>query len=122
MKRCLIWVFVCVGCLGGASAAPEPKSDAGPLCLFESKTYSEGAFVCVQKSLMLTCVTDAARALWKPVPDKDINERCTAPTAQHYSPERRRHGSRHPYSIRRTSPLAANPAKCFAFNGREYCE
>ena len=122
MMRRLIWVLVCASCLGVASAAPETKSNAGPVCLYESKAYSEGAFVCVQKSLMLTCVADGARVLWKSVPDRDINDRCTAPTVQHYSPERRFHVPRHRYVVRRTHPLAANPAKCFAFNGKEYCE
>ena len=83
MMRCLIWIFVCAGCLGVASAAPELKSNAGPVCLYESRAYSEGAFVCVQKSLMLTCVADGARSFWKSVPNRDINDRCTVPMVRH---------------------------------------
>jgi hypothetical protein len=60
MMRWLIRVLVCAGCFGVASAAPGPKSEAGSICLYESKAYSEGAFVCVQKSLTLMCVADGA--------------------------------------------------------------
>jgi len=122
MIRHSFWVLVCASCLGVASAAPAPSANTGPVCLYESKAYSEGAFVCVQKSLMLSCVADGARAVWKPVPDKDINDRCTAPTVQHYPPEPRFRAPRHHYVVRRIHPLVANPAKCFVFNSREYCE
>ena len=123
MKRCLVWIIVGAGCLGAAaaSAAPEVQSNAGPVCLYESRAYSEGAFVCVQKSLMLTCVADGARTVWKPVPDRDMNDRCIAPTVRHL-PEPRFRAPRHHYVVRRLHPLAANPAKCFTFNGKEYCE
>ena len=122
MIRRLIWGLVCVGSLGAASAAPGASANAGPVCLYESKAYSEGAFVCVQKSLMLSCVADGVRTLWKPVPDKDINDRCTAPTVQHYPPEQHVRAPRHHHVVRRIHPLVANPAKCFVFSGREYCE
>jgi Protein of unknown function (DUF1496) len=122
MIRRLIWVLVCASCLDVAAAAPEPKANAGTVCLYESKAYSEGAFVCVQKALMLTCTADGARVSWKPVADKDINDRCTAPMVQHYPPEPRLRAHRHHYVVRRFHPLVANPAKCFVFNGREYCE
>ena len=106
--------------LGSAWAAPEPKPNAGPVCLYESKAYSEGAFVCVQKSLMLTCTADGDRVSWKPVADKDINERCTAPTVQH-RPEQPRPRIHRRHFVHRAFPFVENP-KCFVFNGREYCE
>jgi hypothetical protein len=105
-----------------AWAAPEPKPAASPVCLYESKAYSEGAFVCVQKSLMLTCTADGARVSWKPVADKDINDRCTAPTVQHARPEQRHRFHRRHFVVRRAFPFVENPAKCFLFNAREYCE
>jgi Protein of unknown function (DUF1496) len=122
MIRRSIWVFVYANSLSVALAAPEPKSSAAPVCLYESKAYSEGAFVCVEKSLMLTCVSNGDGVLWKPVPDKDINDRCTAPTVRHDPPQPRLHAHRHHYVVRRFHPMVANPAKCFVFNGREYCE
>src|SRR5579863_9326996 len=63
MIRRLVWVVVFMGCSAAASAAPETKAGASPVCLYESKAYSEGAYVCVQKSLMLTCATEGTRAI-----------------------------------------------------------
>jgi hypothetical protein len=120
MKRRWITIIVGTGCLTTASAAPEPKPSAGPVCLYESKTYSEGAFVCVQKSLMLTCVAEGARMTWKPASDKDINDRCTTPMVLAPEPRVRPHWHRHP--ARLSHPVVENPAKCFIFNGVQYCE
>jgi hypothetical protein len=124
MMRRLILLLACGICLGGAWsaawAAPDPKPNASPVCLYESKTYSEGAFVCVQKSLMLTCTADGDRVSWKPVADKDINDRCTGPTA-HYYPERTHPPIHRRHFVHRAFPYVENP-KCFVFNGREYCE
>jgi hypothetical protein len=122
MKRCWISIVVGASCLAAASAAPGPKPDAGPVCLYESKAYSEGAFVCVQKSLMLTCVAEGAQMSWRPAPDKDINDRCTAPAVRHVAPEPRIHPHWHRYPVRLSHPLVENPAKCFIFNGVQYCE
>jgi hypothetical protein len=122
MMRRVIWGLVLASCAATASAEPESKPGAGPVCLYESKAYSEGAFVCVQKSLALTCSADGGRMSWKAVADKDISDRCTAPTMQHVAPEPRFHAHRHHYVGRRTHPLVDNPAKCFFFNGRDYCE
>ena len=80
MSRYFIWMVLCLGCGAAVAAAPEQQAGAGPVCLYDSKSYSEGAYVCAQKSLMLTCSSDGTRAIWKPVGDRDINERCMAPT------------------------------------------
>jgi hypothetical protein len=102
-------------------AAPEQKAGSSPVCLYESKAYSEGAFVCVQKSLILTCVADGARVSWKPVTEKEINDRCTAPTVQHLPPEPRIHRRGRHFVVARIRTLF-DGSKCFLFNGRQYCE
>lgn len=122
MIRRSIWVLVLASSLGVASAAPEPGPAASPVCLYASRAYSEGAFVCVQKSLMLKCTADGSRMSWKVVADKDISDRCTAPTVQQASPEPRSRPHRHHYVMRRIRPPAENSAKCFVFNGMQYCE
>ena len=122
MTRPLIWLIACGSCLGVASAAPEPRPNASPVCLYESKAFSEGAFVCVQKSLMMACTADGGRMSWKVVADKDITDRCTAPTVQHASPEPRVYPRWHHYVMRRSRPPVESPAKCFVFNGVQYCE
>jgi uncharacterized protein DUF1496 len=122
MVRGLIGTLVGLACLGMASAAAEQRAGFGPVCLYGSKTYSEGAFVCVQKSLMLVCSAEEARMSWKPVPEKDLNDRCTAPTVPHYPAEPRVHNyRRHPLFRRIHRPIEGS-AKCFVFNGRQYCE
>lgn len=122
MKRCCISIVVGASFLGAASAAPEPKPDAGSVCVYESKVYSEGALVCVQKSLMLTCVAEGARMSWKPAPGRDINDRCSAPTVEHIASQERIHRRWHRYPVRLGHPLVENPAKCFIFGGVQYCE
>jgi hypothetical protein len=125
MIRRYIWMLACVGCSGVVAIAPlraEQNATAGQICLYQSKSYSDGAYLCVQKSLMLNCSSDGSKATWKIVADRDLNERCTAPMALNYPPEPRLHAHR-PHAIRyRTHPVAEGSAKCFVFNGRQYCE
>jgi Protein of unknown function (DUF1496) len=122
MIRHFVWMIICVVCAGAAVAAPEQRADASPVCLYNSKSYSDGAYICVQKSLMLTCASDGTHATWKAVLDKDLSERCTAPMTLNYPPERREHSHRRHVFLRRVHPVAEGSAKCFAFNGKQYCE
>ena len=101
-------------------AAAQSQPASAPVCVYESKTYSDGAYICAQKSMMLTCQTDGAKATWKIVTDKDINDRCIAPIVRSNIAEPRRH--RH-YVRPVTARVYADPnAKCFNFNGKRYCE
>jgi len=76
----------------------------------------------VQKSLMLNCSADGTRATWKIVADKDLNERCVAPTSLNAPPVLRRH-ARWTHVVRRSiEPTKAASAKCFNFNNKQYCE
>ena len=123
MTRHFGGIFIGVCCAGAVAAAPEQKAGVGPVCLYDSKSYSDGAYVCVQTSLMLMCSSDGTHATWKPVADRELNERCTAPVALHHSPESpppRRHW-RHAV-LHRAHPVVENTAKCFIFMGRQYCE
>jgi hypothetical protein len=60
--------------------AAQPKPAAAPTCTYNSRTYGDGAFVCVEKSLMLKCTVDDARASWSVVADRDLGDKCRAPT------------------------------------------
>ena len=122
------WTFTILCCTGllvcPVAAAPlgSEQRAAGPVCLYESRTYSDGAFICVQKSLMLNCSSDGTRATWKVVADSDLNERCASPIAHSYPPALRRHARRtHAIRHRVEAPRQAS-AKCFSFNGKQYCE
>jgi hypothetical protein len=129
MSRLLGWIFLCIICIAGvAAAAPEQKAGVGPVCLYDSRSYSDGAYVCVQKSLMLMCSSDGAKATWKPVADHEINERCTVPVTLDHPPEPRRSTEqqshrhwRHVLS-HRVRPVVESSARCFVFVGKQYCE
>jgi Protein of unknown function (DUF1496) len=121
MIRHYFWTFVFVGCSGLATAQPL-QSSAGTACLYESKSYSDGAYICVQKSLMLTCSSDGTRASWKIVTDKDISERCISPIALSVPSPPRKYSHRAHMIHHRVSAVGINSAKCFSFNGKQYCE
>jgi uncharacterized protein DUF1496 len=96
------------------------------VCLYASKTYSEGASICVGRSLMISCSTAGERMVWTTVADQDTARVC-APQAGWRSYTRPLRAS-----FRRAQPAArpvadaarpvADTAKCFNFNGRKYCE
>jgi hypothetical protein len=121
MIRNYFWTFAFLCCSGLAAAQPL-QSSPGPACLYESKSYSEGAFICVQKSLMLTCSFDGTRAAWKVVADRDISERCVNPVALSVPPAPRKYLHRAHMIRHRVNAVGINSAKCFTFNGRQYCE
>ena len=108
-----------------------PAAPASPACLYESRSYSDGALICVYRTLMLTCSLDGARPTWKQVTDKSLASVCETASAQPRTVEvqprprvveppprrHRRHG------IRRLARVKADrAAKCFVFNGKQYCE
>jgi hypothetical protein len=89
------------------------------VCLYASKSYSEGASVCIGRSLMITCNPAGERMVWTTIADQDPARAC-APQAA-WRPYTRPVRT----SFRRAAPAAqpvANAAKCFNFNGRQYCE
>ena len=116
MTRRLALLFGSALALGMAC----PVQAADSVCLYRSRSYSEGAFICVQKSLMQTCTLEGSRAVWRIVPDKEIGDRCVAPTP---SVEAQRRSVRRTRVARQAvAPIQPNSAKCFVFNGKRYCE
>ena len=115
-------VAACLACLG-ATAAWAQSAPASPACVYENKSYSDGALICIYRSLMLSCSQDGVKASWKPVTDPKLASVCEASSARprvvEAPPPRphRRHGLRHPVRIQ-----ANQTAKCFVFNGKQYCE
>jgi hypothetical protein len=112
MRRQILFVFssaIALPLLVAPVSAQAPQQSAStPLCVYDSKNYSDGAYICAQKSMMLTCQTDGAKASWKIVTDKDINDRCIAPIVRANITEpriRRRHYIR-PVAIRPADPNA----------------
>lgn len=88
-------------------------------CLYASRSYSDGAVLCVQRSIALICRSEAGRFAWSTVPDRELADRCTAASEPIVRP-RPRH-VRTAYRARQYEP-ATGAAKCFDFNGKRYCE
>lgn len=113
--------------------APEQKPVAVPVvpatpppvaltCVYNSKTYSDGAYVCVNKNLVLVCSADSTKAVWNAATDKDANGKCTRPAPHLIKAQRRAVWQER--SIRRqiTPPIYPAPY-CFGLgDGPLYCE
>lgn len=102
-----------------APVATHAQSTA-PVCTYQSETYSDGAYVCAQRSLMQQCAVSGTSASWKIVTDRDISKLCLGPIV-------RRDTSRRVAKLRihrrpATAAVADPNAKCFHFNGKKYCE
>ncbi len=94
MIRCLVpsvFTTLAFAAILSASAAAQtpavqpPAPQAKPavaICTYSSRTYGDGAFVCVQKSLMLKCTVDDTKAAWSVVADKDLSDKCLAPASR----------------------------------------
>ncbi|MBI5320489.1 DUF1496 domain-containing protein [Bradyrhizobium sp.] len=101
-------------------SAAGPAHAADPVCLYQSRTYSEGAFICVQRSLMQSCTSDGSRLVWRIVADKDIGDRCVSPIPSAQPRKRMVHRTRIARQV--VAPAQPDSAKCFVFNGKRYCE
>lgn len=110
-------LFACAMTLLTVGAAHAADST----CLYQSRSYSEGAYICVQKSLMQSCTSDSGRMVWKVVADRELGDRCVAPLT-YAEPPRRRVVHRARVVRRAAAPVASVSAKCFVFNGKQYCE
>jgi hypothetical protein len=88
--------------------------------LYQSRSYSEGAFICVQKSLMQACTSEGSRLVWRIVADKDIGGRCVTPIPTIKARKRIVRRTRVARQI--VAPTEPVSAKCFVFNGKRYCE
>lgn len=103
-----------------ASAAPPPIALT---CVYNSKTYSDGAYVCVNKNLVLMCSADSTKAVWNVATDKDANDKCTRPAPRLTKSQRRAVWQQR--NIRRQiAPPGYPPAPyCFGLgDGPLYCE
>lgn len=73
--------FALIGMLPAPASAQTPDKPApeqAPVCIYNSKSYSDGAYVCARRSLMQKCVTDGGKAAWTVVEDKDLAAKCRA--------------------------------------------
>ena len=109
----------CLIALAALTSQTPLHAQTGGTCVYESKTYSEGASICVHRSLMLNCGSSDARLVWKIVTDQDVVRLCWPQTASRFKARRSRARLK---SVVLATPPADGATKCFQFNGRKYCE
>jgi hypothetical protein len=95
-----------------------------PLCIYHNRTYSDGARICVQRQLMLTCNAEGGRAVWRIVEEDRLARLCATPVAAAHTAQATRPAARSPGKRRTaaTPKMQAPSEKCFTFQGRHYCE
>ena len=110
---------LCAVAVSAGQAQPATPSPA--VCVYESKSYSDGALICVYRKLMLSCLLDGAKASWKPVTDSGLVGVCATtgerPRVAEVPRRHRRHGV-----IQAARVNTDASAKCFTFAGKRYCE
>lgn len=94
------------------------------LCVYHDRSYSEGAHICVQRQLMMSCTAEDGRAVWRVVEDTRLAGLCSTPVTTGRLAQWERPEVRVPERRRRTSAPASmrNSGKCFTFMGRRFCE
>ena len=82
MLRAIMRVFAVLACCAGYAAAAEKAEGedvAAPNCVYNSKTFSDGAHICIQRFLLMVCTIENKRPVWKLVPDKELTKYCLTP-------------------------------------------
>lgn len=106
-----------------ALAAPvTAHAQAAAVCTYQSETYSDGAYVCAQRSLMQQCAVSGTSASWKIVTDKDLNKLCLGPVVRRETSRRVAKLRPHRRAAAAAAAVVDPNAKCFQFNGKRYCE
>lgn len=97
----------------------EVSAQNARVCVYDSQTYSEGAAVCVRSNLMINCSASGERMVWNIVADRDTARLCGGEANSRYF----RRAARVAASVAPApAKTEAGSSKCFAFNGRQYCE
>jgi len=107
-----------------AAHAQAAQASDSQVCTYQSETYSNGAYVCAQRSLMQQCAVSGASATWKIVTDTGLSKLCLAPVARRDTSRRvaKLRGPSRRATAAAASVIADPQAKCFQFNGKRYCE
>jgi hypothetical protein len=109
-----VWLCAANGLLAQSALPATP-------CLYAGRSFSDGARICVQKNLMMTCTLENTGPRWTLVLEKDLSSYCVTPTLNEtglgIATARPRH-LRPPI----TNPVISRSAACFMFNGKRYCE
>jgi hypothetical protein len=119
MSRTRLPLLAAAMVLPGLLAAPQARG-AG-LCVFDGASYSEGARICAEPGLMMTCSVSGDRAIWTVATDKDLSGVCAGSSRRGARRMERRKAARRA-AAEPAAPTADATPKCFTFAGKRYCE
>jgi hypothetical protein len=94
-------------------------AESSSLCVYDNRSFSEGASICIQARLAMTCSLVADRVLWKV--DNEVSNLCVKPM-QWISGERLQSRSARRSLRKKYEPPLSKVDKCFDFGGKHYCE
>jgi hypothetical protein len=118
-----VMTIVCFVSATAGRGQSAPTRAATVACVYDDRSFSDGAHICIQKNLMMTCTVTGEKPVWTLVVEKELNERCLVPFQLHTADVNER---QHYHAVRRTqarvTPTASASAACFTFNGKRYCE
>jgi hypothetical protein len=103
----------------------DPDASRVRVCIYGSKSYSEGADLCIQKSLLMNCSLESGRPVWKVVADKELSSLCAIPSERESArpPRTRARHEARDREVPHHRPVAARMLdKCFTFQGKRFCE
>ena len=106
-------------------AADGAAADQPSLCVYHDRSYSDGAHICIQRQLMMSCTAEGGRAVWRIVEDRRLARLCATPVAAGRIAGWDPPEVRWPRHRRQTSAVPAkaqSSGKCFTFVGRRFCE
>lgn len=118
-------VFLTFAASGAPTAAAQAAggSAEASVCIYQDRAFSVGAAICPHARFMLMCSQENDKLIWKIVGDPTLSNRCMASTLRADVPIQRRFVRRVSVVQPPAPPVAAaNPAKCFSFNNKRYCE
>ena len=123
MIRSLMPCLLLVSALPAAAqtASEQGTKPAAVVCVYNSRNYSEGAAVCVQKAAMQTCTVDNGKAVWVTVTDETLSRRCTAPGPRLNKYQRAAIWNRRNIAREISPPTDSSPF-CFYTSGKRFCE
>ena len=118
LTRIAFFVIAVLSAVTASLSAARSEPLPSPACIYKSETYGEGAYLYPNRLLLLACTIEAGRPQWKVIPISKLNDlrsQGSGPVSA-TAPE--------PTGTQASDPpkAAGNDQKCFAFNGKRYCQ
>ena len=119
LTRIALFMIAVLSAVTASLSAARSEPLPSPACIYKSETYGEGAYLYPNRLLLLACTIEAGRPQWKVIPISKLNDlrsQGSSSISAATAPE--------PTATQASDPpkAAGNDQKCFAFNGKRYCQ